>query len=82
MTQITAFQLACYRSGRRASASDCLKVRVPPFGMCARCLRSIDAVGAYPTRFGYWVCSSCIRPSEGWTDVREANRDIFQKGQQ
>jgi hypothetical protein len=79
---ITALDLACYRLGKQPGSSITMEeceqhAKIPFFGGCARCAASIACYNAYPTRFGYWLCDDCIAPGEGWSDVHEANRDIF-----
>lgn len=81
---ITAFELAEFRVGAMAARTfegHVHRARVPLDGWCARCQSPIGSARAFPTRMGYWLCGHCIRCDEGWTDVREANYEIFEKGQ-
>lgn len=74
---ITILQLAEHRLGRQAhTGADFAEAGVAIMGGCKTCHASIAAYNGFPARDGYWRCEDCIGDG-GWTDVAEANRDIF-----
>lgn len=46
-------------------------------GGCSVCGATIAAYNACPSKSGMWKCSDDCIGDDGWTDVAEANADIF-----
>lgn len=74
---ITIKELAEHRLKRPAvNGQDYLDAGLDIMGGCLRCEASLAAYNGYPSKSGYWCCKDCIGDA-GWTNVEEANKDIF-----
>ena len=46
-------------------------------GGCAVCGASLAAYNACPSKHGVWMCEDICIADDGWTNVKDANREIF-----
>lgn len=79
---VTIHELALYRLGLPTSTSELNGAQFEEAGLailggCEVCGATLAAYNACPAKTGYWRCMNDCIGSEGWTDVREANMEIF-----
>lgn len=80
---VTILDLAAYRLGADVNrpdgftGGDLASVGLSIMGGCGGCGESLGAYNAYPTKGGTWSCKRCAPAEQKWTDVAQANTDIF-----
>lgn len=78
---VTIMQLAEHRLGRPASTGgDFIEARLPIMGGCEVCGATVAAYNSCPSKSGYIRCANDCIGDDGWEDVVEANRVIFDEG--
>ena len=81
-TPVTILDLALHRGARRDSeggvnGGEFERVGLSIMGGCGVCGATLAAYNGCPSKDGYWRCRSGCIGDEGWTDVTEADRDLF-----
>lgn len=76
---VTILELYRFRTGDDRESIDAGSVEragLPFMSGCEVCFASLACYNAHPSRSGFIRCRDCIA-DDGWVDVAEASRDIF-----
>lgn len=78
---ITILGLAIFRGAEKdenggINGAEFHRVGLDFMGGCGVCNATLAAYNACPSKAGYWCCRGCVGDT-GWTDVAQANHDIF-----
>lgn len=75
---VTIHELAEHRLGKTGdlTGGDYHEAGLQILGGCEICGASLAGYNGYPSKSGYWRCADCLG-DDGWDEVAQANRDIF-----